>query len=62
MRSNLPDFSSQCCIWLHLKSHQRWSPPVLVGGPCDAMRSWIGMTITLPGHPLSVTQHYFNQE
>jgi len=28
----------------------------------DAMRSGIGMNITLPGHPMSVTQHYFNHE
>jgi len=47
-------------IWLHFKSHQRWSPPVVVGGPCDAMRSGVRMTITLPGHSMSVTQHYFN--
>jgi len=37
-------------------------PPVVVGGPCDAMRSGIGITITLPGHPISMTQHYFNHE
>jgi len=35
---------------------------VVVGGPCDAMRSGIGMTITFPGHPMSVTPHYFNHE
>jgi len=45
-----------------LKFHQRWSPPVVVGRPCDVMHSRIGMTITLPGHPMSVTQHYFNLE
>jgi len=33
---------------------------VVVGGSCDAMRSGIGMTITLPGHRMSATQHYFN--
>jgi len=32
------------------------------GGPCDATRSGIGMTITLPGHPMSVTQHGYNLE
>jgi len=26
------------------------------------MRSGIGMTINLPGHPMSVTQHYFDYE
>jgi len=57
MRSNLPDFSSQ---FSHLTASR--SPPVVVGGPCDAMRSGIGMTINLPGHPMSVTQHYFNHE
>jgi len=36
--------------------------PVVVGGPCVAMRSGIGMTITFPGHPMSVTQHYYNLE
>jgi len=36
--------------------HQR-SPPVVVGG---ALRAGIGMTINLPGHPMSVTQHYLN--
>jgi len=30
--------------------------------PCDAMRSGIGMTITFPGHPMSVIQHDFNHE
>jgi len=25
------------------------------GGPCDAMRSGIRMTITLQGHPMSMT-------
>jgi len=44
------------------KSHQKWSPPVVVGGPCDAMRLGIGMTITIPGYPMSVTRHYFNHE
>jgi len=51
----------QCCFKGE-GFHQRWSPPVVVGGPCDAMRSGIGMTITLPGHPMSVIQHYFNHE
>jgi len=36
--------------------------PVVVGGPCNAMRSGIGMTITLQGHSMSVTQHYYNLE
>jgi len=35
---------------------------VAVGGPYDAMCSGIGMAITLPGHPMSVIQHYFNHE
>jgi len=34
----------------------------VMGEPWDAMRSGIEMTITLPGHPMSVTQHYFNLE
>jgi len=42
----------------HLKSHQWWSPPAMVGGPC-ALRAGIGMTINLPGHPKSVTRHLF---
>jgi len=42
MRSNLTDFSSQC------------SPPVWWVG----LVSGIGMTINLPGHPMSVTQCY----
>jgi len=63
MRSNLPDFSSQCShLNASFKSHQRWSPLVVVGRLCDAMRSEIGMTITLPGYPMSVIQHYFNLE
>jgi len=32
------------------------------GGPCDALRAWIGMTINLPGHLMSMTQHYFSHE
>jgi len=39
-----------------------WSPLVVVGGPCDGLRLGIGMTINFPGHPMSVTQHYFNHE
>jgi len=30
----------------------------VVGEPCDALRAGIGMTINLPGHPMSGTQHY----
>jgi len=62
MRSNLLDFSPQYLHLKHLKPHQRWSLPVVVGGPCDAMRSGLGMTITLQGYPMSVTQHHFNLE
>jgi len=32
------------------------------GWACDTMRSGIEMTINLPGHPISVTQHYFDYE
>jgi len=27
-------------IWLHLKSHHQWSPPVVVGGPCVQRSEW----------------------
>jgi len=54
----LPDVHLNVRIWLHLKSHQWWSPPVVVGGPCGALRAGIGMTINLPGYLMSVTQHY----
>jgi len=30
-------------------------PLVVVGGPCDALRAGIGMTINIPGHCMSVT-------
>jgi len=52
MKSNLTDFS---CIWLHLKSHQRWSPPC---GDGWTLRAGIEMIINLSGHPMSVTQCY----
>jgi len=54
MRSNLPDsvFASDC-IFSPTKCGR---PPVVVGGPCDALRSGIGMTTNLPGHFISVTQ------
>jgi len=32
----------------------------MVGGPYDALRAGIGMTINLPGHPMSVTQCYLS--
>jgi len=32
----------------------------LLGEPGDALCVGIGMTINLPGHPISVTYHYFN--
>jgi len=34
-------------------------PPVVVGGPCNALRAGIEMTINLPGHLMSVTRRYF---
>jgi len=44
MRSNYPTFHLSVRIWLHFKSHQRWSPPVVVGGPLrrSAFRVWNG--------------------
>jgi len=39
-------------------------PPMVVA-PCGdrrTLRAGIGMTINLPSHLISVTQHYFNQE
>jgi len=42
---------------------QQWrSLPVVVGVSCDGLRAGIGMTITLPVHPMSVTQYYYNLE
>jgi len=35
---------------------------VVVGGSCKALRVEIGISIILPGHPTSVTQHYFKHE
>jgi len=35
-------------------------PLVLLGGPCDTLCAWIGMTMNLPGHLMSVKQHYCN--
>jgi len=32
------------------------------GRPCNALHAAIRMTINLPGHPTSGTQHYFNHE
>jgi len=59
MRSNLPNFSSQCSHLTAFKSHQWWSPSVVVvSGPCDALRAGIEITINLLGHPISMTQHY----
>jgi len=48
MTSNLPDFSSQCP---HLAASYG-------GHPCGggwALRTGIGMTINLPGHPIYVS-------
>jgi len=42
-------------------ANQRWSPSV-VGGHCNALHARIGMTINLLGHPMSMTEHYFNHE
>jgi len=36
--------------------HQRWSPPVVMGGIC--IQAGVGMTINLPAHTMSVTQCY----
>jgi len=51
----LARLSSQCS---HLTASQ--VPPTAVA-PCGggwALRTEIGMTINLPGHPMSVTQNY----
>jgi len=40
---------------------RRIEPPVLCAG-VSALSAGIGMTINLPGNPISVTQHYFNRE
>jgi len=44
---------NQTLAYPHKHSTAMWSPPVVVDGPCDALRAGIGMIINLPGHPMS---------
>jgi len=66
MRTTLPTFHLSVRIWLHHKSrsNQCWSF-LLCGDewldePCKALRAGIRITIDLFGHPMLVTQRYFN--
>jgi len=61
-KGNLPDFSTQCSHLTASYVPQKMVAPMVVVGYCNALHAGIGMTINLPGHPMSVTQQYFNNE
>jgi len=54
-----PTFHLSVRIWLHL-----FKVPPMIVAPCGggwAQRAEIGMSINLPGHPISVTQWYLSK-